>query len=146
MAASTGLVFPAGSASGAPGVRLARRYSYQWPLGLELGELLLHLGRRAHDDEPGKPGVRAVLDEQRRLVEHDVRARRYRHVVLRGRGLEDAGLVGRRACGRLVSDAAALQRGFDECAAFAYARLVPERAILFLERNQFAGTCCVVRR
>lgn len=37
MAVSTGLAFPAGSASGIAGDRLSRRYSYQWPLGLELG-------------------------------------------------------------------------------------------------------------
>jgi hypothetical protein len=36
-AASTGLTFPAGSASGTAGDRLSRRYSYQWPIGIELG-------------------------------------------------------------------------------------------------------------
>ena len=43
---------------------------------------LLDLGRRRHHDQPGEPGVRAILDEQRRLVEHDAARRHRRHAAI----------------------------------------------------------------
>src|SRR5688572_27293580 len=47
MAFSTGLRFPMGDASGAPGDTLAARYSYQLPLVLDIGSKVtphVHLG------------------------------------------------------------------------------------------------------
>lgn len=78
MAVSTGLVFPAGSASGEPGDRLSRRYSYQWPLGLELGVKVapaLYLGAYfgvAVGAEGGDSRLEAYCDDDDADLENDI--------------------------------------------------------------------------
>lgn len=78
MAASTGLAFPAGSASGMAGDRLSRRYSYQWPIGIELGIKLspaLYLGGYfgvALGAEGSDTAIEAYCDDDDADFENDI--------------------------------------------------------------------------
>ena len=62
------------SASGACASDPLRRFVDRQPVARDEPRLL-DLRRRGDDDQAGEAGLRAVLDEQRRFVEHDARAR-----------------------------------------------------------------------